>query len=709
MLKKINNFTLKSFYDYNGPEENFDLKNIIFGYNGKGKTSLSYGIVEEFFKDNNKKNENIRFFNNKYVEENLLIEEEHKTQIKSVVANFGKKSVENRKEIYKLKNDIVDIKNYELEINEIEKKIIDEYEQIFNRKKGNTKILNPHYLNVQELFSKYEKLVDDAKKIENNLEELSKITGDNSLEDLLIEKKEVLFNKILLTKDEDIEKMKKILLNNYDNSHIPSSEVVDWLNEGLKIHKNHKICEFCGNNINLENIKVKIQKYNKDEKQKANQFLISFRNNLENYIEHINNFFLNNYKSYEKLFNFDLSKYFENFNKIVNNLLSFIDLINNKLKEITNIINVDTEELKKDLNNINSNIEDLNNLKNNDINNLEKKINKFNILLKGSIGLELIVNPLIKEKKDLLIEKIKNIEEIKEKNNILNKKIKELENNQSNKIDFAVIINEILNNLDVGINLELTNNNYTLKNTKMDKELEINDISDGEKNLLAILYFYIELFEDINQTEVKKNIELVVIDDPISSVDDLNKMYILSILKEILSYPNYQLFILTHVWDDFCNLSYTFMRDEKVSLFEVKKSNNKSYVQIIKNKKIKLPYKYDFKEIYDFSKENDISNLSKNNYFYYPNVMRRIIEHFLSFKYSEEVPANSKNFNKIKKILLFKSDNPNDKKNLEVLLNVCNIYSHKYQRNPNEILSSAKFLMKVIKNVDENHFNENKQ
>ncbi|AKL98138.1 hypothetical protein Epro_0759 [Endomicrobium proavitum] len=42
------------------------------------------------------------------------------------------------------------------------------------------------------------------------------------------------------------------------------------------------------------------------------------------------------------------------------------------------------------------------------------------------------------------------------------------------------------------------------------------------------------------------------------------------------------------------------------------------------------------------------------------------------------------------------------------LLNVCNVLSHNLSRNPDEILSSTKFLMKRIEDIDNNHFNSNK-
>lgn len=50
MIKKINNFTYKSFTNYTGPDDEFREVNVLFGYNGKGKTALVEGIKKEFSK-----------------------------------------------------------------------------------------------------------------------------------------------------------------------------------------------------------------------------------------------------------------------------------------------------------------------------------------------------------------------------------------------------------------------------------------------------------------------------------------------------------------------------------------------------------------------------------------------------------------------------------------------------------------------------------
>lgn len=45
MIEQVKKFSQKSFVNYTGPVEKFAEVNILFGYNGRGKTSLANGLV----------------------------------------------------------------------------------------------------------------------------------------------------------------------------------------------------------------------------------------------------------------------------------------------------------------------------------------------------------------------------------------------------------------------------------------------------------------------------------------------------------------------------------------------------------------------------------------------------------------------------------------------------------------------------------------
>ncbi len=74
MITKLYNFSHKSFVGYTNPNDLlFRSKNILFGYNGKGKSSIAIGIKDEFLKDPIKKQENLRIFDRDYISHSLLL------------------------------------------------------------------------------------------------------------------------------------------------------------------------------------------------------------------------------------------------------------------------------------------------------------------------------------------------------------------------------------------------------------------------------------------------------------------------------------------------------------------------------------------------------------------------------------------------------------------------------------------------------------
>ena len=197
-------------------------------------------------------------------------------------------------------------------------------------------------------------------------------------------------------------------------------------------------------------------------------------------------------------------------------------------------------------------------------------------------------------------------------------------------------------------------------------------------------------------------------------MDDLNKFYILELMKNLLELSNQQIFVLTHSWEDYCNLSYGRKAWEdktdkngveiksKYATFEIRKSNGKS--ELIKSKNNDKPYKYLFKEIYKFSQKNEGQATTECEIFHYPNVIRRVFEEWYSFKIGEDLNLTSAQLGRLAND--FKITNDKSKTELGVLLKVCNILSHSINgsKNPQEIHQSAKYLMQIIKDNDPLHY-----
>jgi len=507
--------------------------------------------------------------------------------------------------------------------------------------------------------------------------------------------------------NENIDEIKDIFIKKFDDIKIPTSKVVEWITNGLSFHKKGDKCKFCGGTPNLDLIQENVNKYNSNEKQKAAITLTNFKNEMDTlslqikkFLESKNNIVVN--------LSDDVIKYFDNIEPTIKLLTDYTEKLNNKIENINSQIDFEDEKLKSILSSIKNSYDNINQIKENELKILNEKISKLNILIKGAIGLEISNNTFINSNMQTISQKQKFLSEARIKNKENLEKIKELKDSKSNTKDFADHISEILSMLDVNLKLEVLNDDYIIKQSITNEKLQLNDISEGEQNLLSLLYFYYELFEDKEQKNLKSSIDLIVIDDPISSVDDINKMYILELVKKICELDGIQLFIFTHVWDDFCDICYNKADKPNTpyGFYEIKKDASGS--KIVSAKTNETPYKHDFKDIYELSQKTDCSDLTDCEIYHYPNIMRKILEEFLSFKVKNNSPTYT-NFNNIKKVLC--NDNPTSKDEMAIgmLLNVCNILSHKAARNPDEILKSAKFLMDKIKNVDKLHYDTMKE
>lgn len=211
MIEQVNNLNKKSFVNYTGPTEKFAEINILFGYNGRGKTSLANGLVEEFFKDKSNTESNIRFFNRNYITNNLMLEQSRDSKIKGVIANFGQKDIDTEKQIKELQKNIINTKELNDEINRLNKEIRNEIDKIHDEKKGNVAISKkPKSKSNEEVIALYQEDIKEAKKIESNEEKLLNTKGDNTIENEKSKIEKIVIPKISSYKKEDIENIKEI-------------------------------------------------------------------------------------------------------------------------------------------------------------------------------------------------------------------------------------------------------------------------------------------------------------------------------------------------------------------------------------------------------------------------------------------------------------------------------------------------------------------
>ena len=738
MIDKLNKFTRKSFKNYSMPENiGFNCKNIIFGYNGRGKSSLAEEIVHQFNDENG-----VRFFHRDYVEERLLVMGSD-SDINGVKVAFGEPAINVYKEIEDEKNKIVDLVQDKDNIKIKRQEIRDDIDQILRSKKGssNVQIKNKKELSVGSIYiegcldidwvlEQYENDLTKAKKIISDIDKIREISGNidydskiSGLSDLSLP-----IISISCLTDEVINDISKICAKTYINDDIPRSEVVKWLSDGLKFHKddngnNIDKCIFCENDttFNIVEIENRINLYLNSEKQKDSETLKNTHDMIDEHIERLSN-------------KIELSKplldYFDevsianifNYDNELETLKSIEIILSNKLESMSDTMSLgDIEKIKKDIKSLDDKNKKLIHLKIKKNLDLVKQQNKQNLLINAAVKIAIEENENLNKKIENLKEFEKGVLEKYKNNHTAEERIKELEDSVSEYGNFRTFLNEILRNMSINLKLEFINEdnkkNYYITQAVDDGDsnktkFSIKDISEGEKNLLALLFFYYEMYNDGYQKKPKDDIKLVVIDDPVSSLDDANKTYVIEMIKKILKDSFEQVFVLTHSWNDFCDIAYGKEGKKDYNLFEIVKYDNIGSSLIKQDKKILSPYNKLFKEIYELSKLPPDGEIDDCKLYHTPNSMRRVLEEFLSFKVGERKFPTSSNFNTIKQLYEgYKTDNNSisdfDMK-FNSLLNLINTHSHKPLRS-DEIKKNAKILMRYIEITDKFHYDKMKQ
>lgn len=720
MITKLNNFTLKSFVGYTNPNDLlFRAKNILFGYNGKGKSAIAIGIKDEFLKDATKKPENLRIFYRDYISKSLLLENSE-DKIKGVEASFSKGDVDIEIKIKELEKLIIkedEIGKLDTGIAKLRKEIRTEIDKIHDSRKGEANIQRKSKdESVERVIELYKKDFQDAKKIEADEEKLIKINGDNAIEKQIAQNENLRPINLSKIQTNLIEEVKVIFKEKFgEDISIPEYEVVQWIETGLKLHKDGDNCKFCEGKLDYSDVKSKIAEFKENKRHKATEKLKQFREQLQNLFESIKAIEKES-KTYTTNIGNEIEQHFSSISEKKQTIETLIISCQSKIDNIEVQENFDFELLAETLKELEVSISTISKTKNEQLLELRKKLNNLTTLVKGAIGLEILQSATIKDKLQEVKDKETELKEKRENNKKKQQEIQDLKQQKSLTKDFADFVSQILNDINISLKVELDtdNKNYIIKSTNENATLTIKDISEGEKNLLALLFFYYELFADNKQQSVKPEIELIIVDDPISSMDDSNKFYILELMKNLLELSNQQIFVLTHSWEDYCNLSYGRKAWEdktdkngveiksKYATFEIRKSNGKS--ELIKSKNNDKPYKYLFKEIYKFSQKNEGQATTECEIFHYPNVIRRVFEEWYSFKIGEDLNLTSAQLGRLAND--FKITNDKSKTELGVLLKVCNILSHSINgsKNPQEIHQSAKYLMQIIKDNDPLHY-----
>ncbi|MBZ5984136.1 AAA family ATPase [Leuconostoc gelidum subsp. gasicomitatum] len=686
MIKNIEHINSKSFDNYSS-DEKFNLTNIVFGTNGSGKTALSIWLKKEL-------PDNTRLFNSDYVEQNIVAVNE----ISGVKLTVGKAAVNVEENIERVKFANDQIKSQGIQINK-------DYEAV---KKELFQILNTTLQHARQQFEltknikQKQKAADDPVNAINQWfndinDTLPKIGSSKELEQekQLLERRFQNLNTIFNYKQEKYDWIKKSLEQPVMvPSNVVSQQIAQWIKSGTHLHNmssKEEVCQFCGNIFDASNISKIIQEKTSSEHAILTQSLTNFLQELDtarNKVTHLPEGFqsediINTISNIKNLVNQKI----ENSNQNIKIDLSLIQTIT----QFDSMLSTNKNELSLKLRNIN------------------RQLNEVELVAKSWIGSQLKNNATIESLENKLYffsSKIKELRKIYKSNE---KWISEQQVSNSSLKPFRDLVNHEFDLLGLDFKIEILEDNahYLIKHKNLDIVITTTNLSEGECRLLGFLHFYYDLFDSVDET-ISSDTSLILIDDPITSMDSDNRYYLTELINDFIKKSielTVQLFIFTHSSLDFHNFGYS--NKSQISFWKVRKNvQRESEILHLKSEDIQNYsdyYQANFKDVYEFA------SLGRTNlpdgFIQFGNKARLVLESHARTHYKLEYATSTV----IKKIQEY-YDVPDSKyDSLKHSLDIINSLSHgmtfadEYTLSAREVQQSVRFMLSMLYNKDPFH------
>ena len=645
---------------FKGKQLELSSKNFIYARNGSGKSTLSKAIYDQ------KQSEfEVHVFNGF----DSLIGENENLDAFSLAVNASEKEAEIKElkeKITKTEQDLSLVKKLLVEKNgeNEEPTLCDEClekSRVFNGQ--DRKIQNFYKDSARTISLKTDPVIVDNPRSYNKKNFESEIKSACRLEETDIN----LYREILQSAPKEIARIseKKINFENYIKAvnEIISSKVVErvlidrldnqrkinFAKEGLEIHKEENICSFCGNELSDE-VLIELERYFSADEVKELQNRIKVGKEKITYL--LNEIAANDKISTDDFFP-DLKDEVEKESEKVNESLaeqkSYLEILLKTLEQKESNLFVESEKLELFVpNNVNyaeiNRLIEIHNKNVLDIKNKQKEA-------RDAIRYHEIKLLLENFQYDVQIERLTVLKSEKEEKELVysqkEDKKKELEQNlaeyrsQVDKLKPKAekeAIERINKKLRLKVSWELDHVDddnlgyYRIK--EGERYRSVKQLSTGEKNVIAFLYF-IERLEEVKEGR-KKN-KIIVFDDPMSSNDDKMQYLIIWELQRLYQGKDRDKFnedrdimvILTHNIHFYLNVQPHGNFKDKNDRTKYDKNNfyridHHEFIKILSEKDdFKTNYEAMWVELKDlYECDHKLSML---------NTMRRIIETFLKF------------------------------------------------------------------------------
>ena len=678
ILYNLNNRNLTS------PDLDFKKINLIFGWNGTGKTTLSRvfrsfelgektetleryencefqieldsGILLD--QKDFSKNRNIRVFNKDFISENIFQDKDNPDKIKAIYY-LGSEKIELTKERKQREEKKGLISKLDIQL----KSKKEEQEKF---EKDSAKIIKNNLLGIKN-FQHYFKnnFIESFKNLKEILSNKKKTLEDFKLtqDEFQLKLRTVKNSEILIGWLDDLaESAAKIdddYLNNLNNELLRKivsiqrtieklkndPDLSKWIQEGLSIHQQRDLfkCEFCLQDLPSNRIENLEEHFNKD--------YISLINNVGEKIKEISSFKI---KDISKVPNDDVKKLAIDLNEEFDYLIKKLKNKEGNILKDQSFDKNTISELSQKFSNIKKSTDDL-----------SSSIASEAVLLEKSSIADFYekYNSILKEKEKIEVQK----QLLEEELEVLEVKIKEGENSI---LDFNLPAEQINNDIESFLGhseLQFESNTDEFDEVyyliKRNGEPAFN-LSEGEKTAISLIYFLKKLEED----GFSPSDGIVFIDDPISSMDSQflysSYSYIISSIEKGNSNDLKigQFILSTHNFD-FLNLfkkkywqiKYSHnpsRRRCEMFMFKVylnPESERCSNLYLLDNllRDYDSDYHYLYSILLDFERSNEVEQGELETIYPFPNIARRVLETFLSFKFPAQKDLQGK-FNVIK-------------------------------------------------------------
>jgi wobble nucleotide-excising tRNase len=665
MIKTISIKNTATFDDTGIEVSEFKKVNFFYGANGSGKTTISNFIYEP---------NNARF-------PECQLKWQNDIELKSLVynkefrdRNFGKGNIagvftlgqatkeeaelieEKRKDLKELKEkgirlkDVLDKqvkKRDELQDDfreEVWTSIYKKYESYFKEAFKGVMQKKPF---LARLLDEFENNTSDLKTIAELKERAETILGEIPAK--IPEIPTIDFARLSEIEQEDIWTKKIIGKSDVEIAKlIQRLNINDWVNEGKKHLQENETCPFCQEETITQDFRNQLEGYfdetftsdTKKVKELNDEYIRVFEN-LINELQQIENT-----EKLNKKTKLDLDKFSSLLKTLSSQFIANKELLNSKLKEPSRSIELTStkeqiEEIEKLITAANLSIKKHNKIVDNyatERNTLVNEIWKFIIednrtriecFVKHKNGLQKGIDNISKKVTELRDEYVK-----------LDKEIKELTKNVTSIQPSVDEINQTLQsfgfqNFEI-VPSKIGTNQYQIQ--RADGELAESTLSEGEITFITFLYFIQLVKGSTTETEITDD-RILVIDDPISSLDS-NVLFVVSSLpKEITKKIRNnegnikQIILLTH--------NVYFHKEVSLINGRTKECNETNFWILTKIDNVS--YLQDFELVNPIQNSyellwRELKNKDNNSGITIQNTMRRIIENYFKIlgKYGDD-------------------------------------------------------------------------